>query len=775
MSIPTLLFVTSYPPRECGIATFSLNLIDVLKAKFSRSFAIKVCALECGNKKYAYPPEVAYTFDTSSAEEYERMAAVINQDHEIHTVVVQHEFGFFYHHEDEFRRFLFALNKPVIMNFHTVLPSPEEGVKRNVQRIVSACEAVIAMTENSAELLINDYGIPKQKTTIIPHGTHLVKHIDKNVLKTRYGLSGRKVLSTFGLLSAGKNIETTLDALPAIRKKNPEVLFLILGKTHPEVVKNEGEKYRNFLKEKVAALHLEDNVRFINRYLPLQDLLDYLQLTDIYLFTSNNPEQAVSGTFAYAMSCGCPIISTPIPHAREVLTEDTGLIIDFGDSAALSKGVVRLLGDEGLRERMGLEELHRIAPTAWENSAIAHAFLFKKTFPGNNGLHYDLPPINLAHIRELTTDFGMVQFSRINHPDRNSGYTIDDNARALIAMCQHYELTGDESDLLLIGTYLDFMGYCQQAGGDFLNYVDNAGSFTTQNGDTNLEDSNGRTIWALGFLLAHESLFPKSYSVKAESILQRAIPQIMAMQSPRAIAFVVKGLYYYNTGKKTGENTALIKILVDRLVRLYQVESGDDWNWFEPYLTYANSILSEAVLCGYAETGYSLYQKIARESFAFLLSNTFTSQGIKVISNKSWLYKGEEAAHYGEQPIDVAYTILALDRFYTIFKDERYFQKMRTAFDWFLGNNHLHRIIYNPCTGGCYDGLEEKQVNLNQGAESTLSYLMARLTMEKYHDKQPQPTAPAPTPIKRLTSYPQSDRLKLKSLHSDSLMQQKDE
>lgn len=752
---PEILFLTSYPPRECGIATYSQDLLRALNNKFSDSFSLKVCALEAGPANYEYPDEVKYTLNTNEPSAYAELAHSVNLDKQIKLVLVQHEFGFYeIGGEAAFLQFLYSLTKPVVLVFHTVLPGPGEALKANVRHIVGACASIIVMTRNASQILQQDYSVPQEKIRVIPHGTHLVQHLNKAFLKNKYGVSGRKVLSTFGLLSSGKSIETTLDALPAIVEVNPDVLFLVIGKTHPGVIKSEGEKYRAMLEEKVDFLQLRQHVKFINRYLPLQDLLEYLQLTDIYLFTSKDPNQAVSGTFSYAMSCGCPIISTPIPHAREVLREDTGIIIDFQNSEQLADSVNRLMSDESLRLAFSTSTLQQIVPTAWENAAIAHGLLLQKIagdarteggFTALNAsmihqtdaqtqeisLNYRLPEINLDHVKKMTTDFGMIQFSQINQPDLDTGYTLDDNARALISMVMHYELTGDEADLPFIRTYLDFIKFCMQPNGYFLNYVDRDKKFTAQNDTTNLADSNGRAIWALGFLISKSAYFPEAFTMIAETVMQSALSRAEKMHSTRAMAFTIKGLYYSNLEKKSSENVELIKLLANRLVQMYRHESEPEWQWFESYLTYANSLLPEAMLCAWLVTGNPVYKEIAKTSFDFLLSLTFNEDGIKVISNRTWLQKGKDAAAHGEQPIDVAYTILALRKFYDVFCDETYAHKSAIAFNWFLGNNHLHQIIYNPCTGGCYDGLEASYVNLNQGAESTVSYLMARLTISR--------------------------------------------
>jgi glycosyltransferase involved in cell wall biosynthesis len=730
--VAEMLVLTSYPPRECGIATYSHDLITVLKKQFGTSFSINVCALEAGISTNLYPDEVKYILDTTDSEEFSKLAQNINQNNQIQIVLIQHEFGFYRTQEKAFLQFLSEVKKPISIVFHTVLPHPDEMFRAKVRMIATLCESIIVMTNRSLEILVGDYGIAPESISVIAHGTHLVAHVDKNSLKEKYLLKDRKVLTTFGLLSSGKSIETTLQALPEIIKTSPDVTFLVIGKTHPEVVKNEGEKYREMLEDTVKTLGLQDHVRFINNYLSTPDLLEYLQLTDIYLFTTNDPNQAVSGTFAYAMSCACPIISTPIPHAKEVLTEDTGIIFDFGNSQQLATAVKRLLDDETLRNNISLNTLQKIISSAWENSAIAHAKVIEKISGQKITPHYSLPPMNLSHLKKMTTDVGMIQFSKINQPDLSTGYTLDDNARALVALCMHYEQTANNSDLALMQTYLSFIQRCLLPSGRFENYIDKKLHFTDQNRETNLDDANGRAIWALGFLISKKLVLPLDLITRANSIMKFALPHLEEISSTRAMSFIIKGLYYYHQTFKTPETIRIIEKLANRMVQMYKHESSAKWEWFESYLTYANSILPEALLNAWLVTGNKTYKEIAVSSFRFLLSKIFNENGIEVISNKDWLQKGDDLCQYGEQPIDVAYTIMTLSKFYDEFHDEQYRLKMETAFNWFLGKNRLNQIIYNPCTGGCYDGLEENNVNLNQGAESTVSYLMARLTVEKY-------------------------------------------
>ncbi len=756
VALPEIVFITSYPPRECGIATYTQDLVKSIKDKFVDTFMISICALQNGNSNFQYPKEVQYTLNTLNSEAYEKLAIVLNSNEQIQLVIIQHEFGFFNGvSETNLLKFMYTLTKPIVIAFHTVLPTPSNKVRINIQRIAAISKSIVVMTNHSAKILYKDYNVSIRKIKVIEHGTHLVPHLSKDALKVKYNLKGRKVLSTFGLMSSGKGIETTLLALPEIIKLNPDVIFLAIGKTHPGVIQSEGEQYRNFLEQKVKDLQLDEHVKFINSYLPLQQLLEYLQLTDIYLFTSKDPEQAVSGTFSYAMSCACPIVSTPIPHAKEVLRTDTGIIIDFQSDSQLAHAVNYLLQDELLRKEFSSNTLQRIVPTNWHNAAISYSRLIQKTVGAeiiqNLGptihsdqrnveiqrrpiieLKYNIPKINLDHIRKLTTEFGMIQFSKINKPDIESGYTLDDNARALIAMGMHYKTTRSKLDLVYLEIYLNFIKFCLQDDGTFQNYVDKNQHLTSQNKEINLSDATGRAMWALGYIKSLQNILPEKLIETANEIILKALPVILNMHSPRAIAFSIKGLYYFNQNSKSSEITNNIQVLADRLVQMYRHESGPTWNWFESYLTYANSILPEALLCAWIDTKKSEYKIIAKQSFSFLLNLIFEKNSIKVISNNGWLHKGQKAKLHGEQPLDVAYTILALDKFYKVFEEQEYLDKLKLAFSWFHGKNHLDKIIYNPCTGGCFDGLEENYVNLNQGAESTVSYLMARLIINNY-------------------------------------------
>ncbi|PTM04395.1 MAG: mannosyltransferase [Bacteroidetes bacterium] len=727
------LLISSYPPRKCGIATYSLDLINAIENKYQEGFSLKVCALDKESSELNYSRRVTYVLKTGTKEDYASLAQRINLNEQIRLVFLQHEFGLYGGELGTYLLdFLKDLKVPVIVTFHTILSKPDDRLRLIVRQIVQYAAQIIVMTNHSAMILREEYQIELEKITVIPHGTHLIKP-QKLIQDKDRPFYTKKILATFGLISGGKSIETALDALPRIVQHFPEVLYLIIGKTHPEVIKQEGEIYRNFLQQKTIDLGMDKHVLFINKYLSLQILLDYLERTDIYLFTSKDPQQAVSGTLAYAMSTGCPVISTPIPHSLELL-DGAGINFEFEDSEGLADAALHMLSRPDLMQKMVLNALHKISPTAWQNSAIAHIELAKKVLKKENfKTQYRYPEISLDQVKRMSTEFGMLQFSKVAKPDKASGYTIDDNARALIAVAKNFELTGDFEDLHLINTYLNFILFCQQEDGSFLNYVKYNKKFYKKNHDENLEDANGRAIWALGQFLSMQNLISLPLQAKVEAAFQKALPTIVDLASPRAISFCIKGLYFHYQFKESAETLALITQLADNLISKYRGVSSEKWQWFEPYLSYANAVLPEALLLAGICTKSDLFKNTAKTTFDFLLSLTHDQEQISVISNVGRHDEGQEKVDFGQQPIEFAYTILALDSFYQEFREVGYLQKLKATFDWFLGDNHLHQIIYNPCTGGCYDGLEEDHINLNQGAESTLSYLLSRLTLEKYN------------------------------------------
>lgn len=731
-----MLLVSSYPSRECGLATFSNDIVEAVANVFGDTLPIEVCALENEGQNFEYSEEVKYTLSTSKIDDYRLVAEKINERNDIGLVCIQHEFGLFGgEYGDYILSFILALNKPIITVFHTVLPNPDDKRKKVVHAIADLSDRIVVLTKNSQNILIQDYEVVSAKTVVIPHGNHTVLWEQKEKLKNEFNFSDRIVMSTFGLISENKGIETVLYALPEIVSCYPEVVYLVIGKTHPEILRREGEKYRDSLIEIVKKQNLENNVIFVNEYLELKELLDYLTLSEIYLFSSKDPNQAVSGTFAYAMSCGCAVISTPIPHAKEALHHENGILLNgFDQSDEFQDAIFRLIKDNETRIAMGKNAFAASSATTWKNIAIQYRLLFDQLTNREDDLKFNFPPIKLDHIEKLTTDYGILQFSKFSQPDPESGYTLDDNARALINMVLYNKVYPNENCLELASTYLNFIEGIQEEDGWFNNYKDFEGQLTSQNGEVNLEDANGRALWSLGTVISHRDTLPLEMISQAVQCWDKAIKKIDNIKSPRAIAYAIKGLYHYYLAYKNEDIKLSIEKLADELLRHYDIHSEENWCWYEDYMTYANNVLPEAMMYSYLITGDLKYKKIALITFDFLLSHYFMKGQLKVISNRGWFKKENERIFYGEQPIEVATTIIALDLFYEITQNKKYKDQLQLAFVWFLGNNHLKQIMYNPENGASYDGLEDTHVNINQGAESTLCFFKARLIMEKYSE-----------------------------------------
>jgi glycosyltransferase involved in cell wall biosynthesis len=734
-----VLFISTYPSRECGLATFSKDLIESIKDKFHQSCEIDVCAIDLSEAQTAYTFPVKYVLHADKRQQYSAFAQQLNKEKNYDCIFLQHEFGLFRGDYGSFiLDFLKDIKIPVITTFHTILPNPTLERKNVVQGLIYHSSGIVCMTKDSAKILIDSYGCPVTKITIIPHGTHLLSLKSADKLKQKFGFPGRKTVSTFGLLSSGKSIETGLYSIAKIKEAHPEILYLIIGKTHPEIIKHEGEKYRAKLESLIQELNIQDQVIFVNEFVERTKLQEYLQATDIYLFTSNDPFQAVSGTFSYAMACGCPIISTRIPQAEDMLGS-AGILVDFNAPEQMSIAIDSLLKDDERLKEMKRNALQQIRPSAWQNVAIQHMELIKNHSEKElDTIQYSIPDYNLSHFFNTTNEIGIVQFSQAESPQLSSGYTVDDNARALIALVEYYELTKDLRVLTLIETHFNFLINMQQSNGAFFNYRNQAGKLTDQNYQEDLDDANGRAIWAFGYLFSKNVLFQGIYFEKIKQVISKVEAKIHTMKSPRAISFSIKGLVHYNSVLKSPEMDQLTIELADRLISLFEQNKQEDHPWFESKITYANSVIPEALLYAYRISGIKHFKTVAIKSFDYLCSILFQPEHFRVISNQTWYEPGKISAIEGEQPIDVAYTIIALSEFYVCFGNYDYLTRMTRAFEWYLGRNQLNQIVYNPISGGCLDGIEAKQVNINQGAEATTTYLMARNRMEKHQRQKDQ-------------------------------------
>ncbi|MDP3900518.1 MAG: glycosyltransferase, partial [bacterium] len=730
---PCILYVASYPPRECGIATFTQDLTNALDKEFNPAVKSKVLAInDNGTSIYNYPRKVRWQIREVNMEDYLQRANEINQAHDIKVVNVQHEYGIFGGDEGNYLLPLLELiKKPVVVTFHTVLPRPTGTMRAVTKSIIDRAQAIVVMTKTAKRLLQRQYKIKDNKIQVIPHGVHHVPFPSKRHFKKKLNLADYTVLSTFGMLNSDKGIEYAIEALPELVKKYPKLLYLVIGATHPVVRRHEGEKYRNKLKRIVEKNGLKENVKFYDKYLSLPELIDYLRATDIYISPTLNPKQSVSGTISYALSCACPVVSTQNQYAKDVITSERGRLVRFHNAGDIKNAIDEILSDRQMRTEMKKNAYFYSRHMTWQNVALSYFKIYNdlaKILPREPG---KLPKINLAHVKNLTDEFGMIQFATHTKPDIHSGYCIDDNARALLAMAQLYHGDKTTDVLRLSEKYLKFIKFTQKRTGRFYNFVNYNRTFDDP---AESEDAFGRALWALGYVIGGSTL-PDRLRRQAWTILKKSYPEAIKMQSLRAISFSIIGLTY--TGRNSDLSsqyakkiTILITRLAERLTREYKktvAEKKDSWNWFENFLTYSNYKLPEALLRASTVTGKPEHRAVAEESLKFLSDTNFIKNYFSPIGQDGWYFRGGKRSWFDQQPEDASSAVEALVAAYRITKKKQYLKQAQLAFDWFLGKNHLNQMIYDEATGGCYDGLGKHSINFNQGAESTISYLLARL------------------------------------------------
>ena len=723
-----VLYMSTFPPRECGIATFTKDLVDSMDKKFNPALKSEVLAInDNGSSIYNYDGKVSFQLDQTDMEGYTSIAEEINGRKDIKIVNVQHEFGIFGGNAgDHLLPFLEKVKKPIVVTFHSVVPAPDECKKRVVEHIFRKASAVVVMAKESVRILKEDYEVnDSKKIFFVPHGVPQVPFNSKNS-KEKVRLENRIVLSTFGLMNRGKGIEYVIESLPQIVKNFPEIIYLVIGETHPQVRKMEGESYRNSLVKLVEELGLRDNVRFYNKYLALAEIIAYLNATDIYISPSLDENQIVSGTLSYALGCGKAIISTSTAYAKEVLAKNRGILVDFRNPETIGNAIFTLLSDSKLREEMEKNAYELGRKMIWPNVAAEYLGVFNKVVNLREDTIKKFPALKLSHLASLTDNVGVIHHAKHSVPNRKTGYTLDDNTRALIAAVKHYNIFKSQKSLELIKTYLSFLHYAQKEDGTFHNLLDYERKFLDEEGS---EDSYGRALMASGFVVS--SNVPENIKATAKFIFDNAVRSVYKLRFLRAKAFSIIGLYYYFRKYKHDDIVEKVKALADSLADAYRENSANEWKWFEPYLTYSNGKLPESLFFAYSITKDKKYLEIAEESLDFLSKTLIVDGKMVLIGNKGWYRKEGERAFYDQQPVDAASMVQSFLTAYSLTKKKIYYSNAVLAFNWFLGKNSLNQMIYDEITGGCFDGLSENTINLNQGAESTISYLLARLSLEE--------------------------------------------
>jgi glycosyltransferase involved in cell wall biosynthesis len=748
LPLPTrIAFVGNYLPRECGIATFTTDLCTALAAEFGegRLFAIPV---NDPDSSYEYPEQVRLELAQEDLASYERAAEFLNFNGN-DLVCLQHEYGIF---GGAAGRYILALLRklkmPLVTTLHTVLREPDADQRIVLEEIAQLSDRLVVMSELAAQLLREVYAVPSGKIDVIPHGVPDLPFMDPNYFKDKFGTEGKSVLLTFGLLSPNKGIENVIRAMPAILARHPNVVYIVSGVTHPHIRRREGERYREGLQALARQLGVSDHLILNNRFVSTEELVEHVGAADIYITPYRQEAQVVSGTLAIALGAGKAIISTPYWHAKELLAEKRGVIVPFDSPDAISKSVLALLENDAERHAMRKRAYLHSRGTTWPKTAKAYMASFQRarferslqpraTHPDDpivipTDLMDQLPDLNTDHLLTMTDDTGMLQHAIFSVPNAREGYTTDDNARALIVSTQLDESQAMEDQPKhsnLSHRYLAFLWLAFNADlGRFKNFLSYDRRWLEQIGS---EDSHGRALWALGTVLGHSR--DAGLRGAAGRLFETAVPAALRFTSPRAWAFSVLGMQAY-LGRFPGDRAiqGLRNTLADRLLDIYERSSSETWHWFEKSLSYSNARLPQAlILAGWCSDNKRMIAA-GIEALQWLVATQHRGDDeiFVPIGSSGFFREGEERARFDQQPVEACATISACLEVYRLTRDEHWRTEACRVFGWFLGKNDLQVPLYDATTGGCRDGLHPDRVNENQGAESTLSFLMALLDMQ---------------------------------------------
>ena len=728
-----LAYMGTYPPRQCGIGTFTQNLAHAMLGYGKGIDEIMVLALNDHNQPYLYPPEVKLTIDQEQQTDYLEAANFINLSG-ADACILEHEFGIYGGQSGVYiLPLLHRLTIPLITTLHTILETPSYTEKAILKEICKMSDKVVVMSHKAIQFLVEVYNVPKEKIQHIVHGVPDI-HFNKKQSRTEFKLNKKKVLLTFGFIGRNKGIETVIKALPKIIKKHPEVLYIVLGKTHPNVLRHTGEEYRNSLQGLIKTLKLSKHVVLRNEFIDENTLFKYLSACDIYITPYLNQAQITSGTLSYAIGAGCVIVSTPYWHAAELLAENKGRLFNFNDCDGLSQTINELLEQPDSMKAIQKKASEYGQNITWPKIGQKYAELVvqvlatpKEALPKKEN-PIDLlllPPFSLVHIKRLTDDTGIIQHAKFGIPNLKEGYCLDDNARALLMVCMSYKQKKDPIALEFMPIYLSYIHYMQKKDGMFRNFLSFNRNFLDEVGS---EDSFGRTIWALGYLLGNTP--NDAYYQTGKLIFFDAAPNFENLKSIRGIANTIIGICYYLKTNSADEGMKLtLRKLTDTLVLHYHQNQSENWKWFESLLAYDNGILPLALLHAAPILEDKKVAEVAFSTLNFLTDHTLKDGYLSIIGNKEWYVKDKERSRFAQQPIDAQAMVLLYNQAFILTGESLFLKQLFTSFLWFLGENDMRMSLYDFETKGCCDGFESYGVNRNQGAESSLAYLISHLTV----------------------------------------------
>lgn len=727
--------ITTYPPRECGIATFTEDLFNNMLPN-EENFIV---ALDDPGEEYDYPEYVKYTIRQEHYNDYIQAASFINEHADI--CMLQHEFNIFGGNAGIYILSLInSLKIPLVSTLHTVLDEPNDLQKQIIKEISHISRKNILLSQSAADILQSTYEVENEKISMIRHAVPDIR-LDPDETKRKLGLEGQTVILTFGLINRNKGMETVLKALPEVVKKHPSIKYIMLGKTHPAIKRMFGEEYREYLEKLTVDLDLEEYVRFENRFVDTEELNEYLAATDILITPYLNKAQVSSGPLSFAMGVGAVLMSTPYWHARELLADGRGKLFDFRDYEKLSEDLIFLLDEpdemNSIRNKVRVFGKKITWPIIGEDfHSLMHAELESSKKDSKKNYHkcIDYPEISFHHLYKLTDDTGMLSDAVYGFPRLGHGYHLHHNARALLAACKGYRLNKNKELIPLITTYLSFLQFMQNDDGTFKRHLSYNRTVSRENSG---DDDTGLVLWSLGYLIHHppENVFQEL----SKEIFLKTTPLIHDMKDHRGIAYAIMGLFEFM--QKFRDDQVIMEHLyhlTDELTNRYRENSCSSWKWFGDTVDYDHPVLPLAMFAAGEFKQDKELQSIAIEATDFLTGIMHNDGHFSLIGNKNWYHKDGAKSLFDQLPVNAMGMILLYSKAFERTKDKKYFRLMRSCYRWFFGVNDLYINLYDPSTRGCFDGLQADGVNRNHGAESTLALIISGLEIEfaKKHIKK---------------------------------------
>jgi glycosyltransferase involved in cell wall biosynthesis len=744
--IDSVAVIGNYLPRQCGIATFTTDLVEGLSAEAPD---IRCWAAVMNDKPegYPYPEKVRFEINQNKLTDYTEASQFLNIS-QTDIVCLQHEYGLFGGPAgSHLLKLLGDLRMPIVTTLHTILKDPAPEYRDVMCKLSDLSDKLVVMSRKASDFLKDIYAVSEKKIAFIHHGIPDTPFIDSSFNKDKFGVEGKKVLLTFGLLSPNKGIENVLKALPKIKKRHPDMVYIILGATHPHILKLYGDAYRIMLHQLVRRLGIDKHVIFQNRFVTLRELCEFLGIADIYVTPYLEEAQITSGTLAYAMGTGKAVVSTPYWYATEMLAEGRGRIVPFCNPDAIAEQIIGLLDNDVERHAMRKKAYTFSREAVWKEVSRKYLQVFsdvrqnrtRNPRPRHSYVEnikaitsFELPEIKLDHLKAFTDDTGILQHANFTIPDRTHGYCTDDNARALLvaAMGQKYLPTYGLGLDFLSGHYLGFLLYAyNEKTGRFRNFMTYSRQWVEETGS---EDAHGRAIWCLGKAVAF--LDDPGHLAMSTTLFNKALRAVENFHSPRTTAFCLLGLHAY-LQKFSGDSDVrrMRGVLADRLFNQFKNNATDDWPWLENSLNYANGKLPHALLLSGHRMQRNDMIDMGLNSLKWLLAIQTEDNHFVPIGSTGWYEKGGPRARFDQQPVEANAMIEACVEAFNLTRDQTWFENAVMCFNWFLGHNDLNMPLYDSKTGGCRDGLMADGINQNQGAESSLAWLLSLMTLQKLY------------------------------------------